>query len=425
MTVDPSAASAHFVRAVSYLGARRPVVVRTPVFNANGVKILDQGVRIDEHLYERLSSHTLARPLDDCIGSEPSVTAERLAEAAAALCRQEALFARMAGEGRQREQMFDEIALVPMPDAIAFQLTVMRETRPEAWMHALRSTVAAAWLGARLGGNRYDMRHLAAAGAVHDLGLLHLDPVLDRPDQVLGREQRRQLYLHPVLSRAQLERHHEYPREVLGAVLEHHEALDGSGYPRHLSGASISPWGRVLAMTELVVGMFSGARPHAAQRLSLALRLNRHRYDAPATEEVIALLRRLGGEPLPAPARDPVQALAAIEALLQRWPGTAPAGLSPARQQAVAEIQRQAAQVQRNLAAAGGSQAQLVLMGPDAMDDTLRVELDLLVDEIAWQLRAVGRQARRRWRRVADEALPGWLERWLAEADALCEGRGG
>ena len=413
--------SPHFVRAVAALGARCPVVVRSPIVNTMGVKVLDQGVVIDERLYKRLMSHRLTLPLAECVGSEPMVTADDVREAVRVLIEQEPIYALMAGQGKQRDILLTEIALIPLPAPVAFQLTVMRETRPAAWSHALRAAVAAAWLAGALQGSRFDMRHLALAGLVHDLGLLHLDPVLDSPKETLSAGQLRQLLSHALLSVAQLERHHEFPGELLRAVLEHHEALDGSGYPRQLAGAAISPWGRILALAELVVGLFNGERRLPAVRLMVALRLNRHRYDAAGTNEVVQLLRGLPTEPMPAPERDPKQRLGELELLLQRWPADAPAQTPPARRRVVADVRAQAEQVMRSLATAGATRAQLVHLGPDMLDDELKVELDLLAGELAWQVRAVARQARDRWRRQADEALPDWMAQWLEAADVACE----
>jgi hypothetical protein len=407
--VDPR----HFARAVTELGERRVVVTRSPIFNAQGLKVLDRGVAVDARLYERLSRHQLKHPLADSLGSEPAVTARVLRDAVLVLCRQEPLFGAMLADARLRDILSEELELVPLPEGLAFELTMLREARPEAWLHALRSAVTAAWLGHRQGGARYDLRMLAAAGLMHDLGMLYLDPVLAQPEIELSGEQRRQLYSHPLVTVMLLERHHVFPRELLSAVLEHHEALDGSGYPRQTAGAAASPWGRILALSELVTAM-------PVQRLSLAMRLNRHRYDPVLVQEVLALLPAARIAPPAPPVHDPVQELGAIETLLSRWPAVPPPGTPPARAEALAALHGQAAQVRRQMAEAGASAAQLAILDGACRDDELRAELDLIVREMAWQLRTVARQARRRWRTAEGEPRPAWLTEWLDEAEALC-----
>lgn len=415
--VDPS----HFARVVTELGETRAIVARSPVYNTQGLKIIDRGVTVDARLYERLVGHQLKQPLAESLGSEPSVTGRTLRDSVEVLGRQEPLFAAMLADPRLRDPLLEELEQVPLPEAMAFQLTMLRESRPDAWMHALRCAVTAAWLGHRRGATRHDLRMLAAAGLVHDLGMLHLDPVLARPEVELGSEQRRQLYSHPLVTVMLLERHHEYPRELLRAVLEHHEALDGSGYPRNASDASISDWGRILGLAEPVSSI-------PAERLSLALRLNRQRYDAGLLQEVMALLPAVrAAEPAP-PVHDPVAELAAIAELLQRWPDAASVEAAPGgpgnvphkRAEAIAAVHAQAAQALRHMASAGASPTQLSMLGAEAGDEALRAELDLIAREMAWQLRAVTRQARRRWPALDGEPRPAWFEAWLREAEALC-----
>ena len=58
-----------------------------------------------------------------------------------------------------------------------------------------------------------------------------------------------------------LARFRDYPKEAVRAVLEHHELLDGSGYPRGLVGDAISPLGRLLSLAEVVTAMFDGRPP--------------------------------------------------------------------------------------------------------------------------------------------------------------------
>jgi HD-GYP domain-containing protein (c-di-GMP phosphodiesterase class II) len=56
-------------------------------------------------------------------------------------------------------------------------------------------------------------------------------------------------------------KHIHFPWPVAQAVLQHHERLDGSGYPNGLKGDSISDDGRILAVADTVDAMV-GARPY-------------------------------------------------------------------------------------------------------------------------------------------------------------------
>jgi len=53
----------------------------------------------------------------------------------------------------------------------------------------------------------------------------------------------------------------------LAAVLQHHERLDGSGYPNGLKAAAIMPEARILMVADVVEAM-SSHRPYRAARAS-------------------------------------------------------------------------------------------------------------------------------------------------------------
>ena len=102
-----------FLQAVQELGRTRQVVTSQPIFNAQGAELLG-GATVDQGLYERLVSHRLSRPLDECVEAEPSTDA-RCARSRARGDRALAFFARVAPPGRTREIVLGSLAAVPLP----------------------------------------------------------------------------------------------------------------------------------------------------------------------------------------------------------------------------------------------------------------------------------------------------------------------
>jgi HD-GYP domain-containing protein (c-di-GMP phosphodiesterase class II) len=86
------------------------------------------------------------------------------------------------------------------------------------------------------------------AGYVHDLGRLGVsNAIWDKAGALSVAEQER-VRLHPYLTERMLAGSALAP---LGAIaVQHHERLDGSGYPRGLSGAALTPVARVLAAAD-------------------------------------------------------------------------------------------------------------------------------------------------------------------------------
>ena len=240
--------------------------------------------------------------------------------------------------------------------------------------------------------------------------------MLQRPLVELDDLQRRHLYSHPLVSVMVLERHHGYPAELLRAVLEHRECLDGSGYPRGLAGDGIGRWGRILGLSTLVATLAGTG----AARLSVVLRMNRHRYDVQLVTVIQQAIAGLGGA-APVDGPDPLASLREVERLLSAWPAEPPPELSPDRQAACRWLQQQCAQTLGVLADTGVAHDALARLEAEAMDGDARAELGLIAHEAAWQLRVVVRQARRHIR-DSEAALPPWLLDWLADADRLCAG---
>lgn len=141
-----------------------------------------------------------------------------------------------------------------------------------------------------------------------------------------------------------VERHHEYPREVVSAILEHHEQLDGGGYPRGLSAEKMSPLGRVLSLAEVVTAMHGRGATDPELRLSVALRMNRHRYDQELAQVLLELLAEYPTRASSATVGDPVGELNEVQGLLQGWAAVAaaqgPAAVLERATERLAEMRR-------------------------------------------------------------------------------------
>src|SRR4029079_19709959 len=127
--------------------------------------------------------------------------------------------------------------------------------------HSVLMALLCAWLaGQSEDSTRDDVADAAAAGPLHDPSLLHIDTALVDADERLSGNRLNPVYVHPLTASMLVERFDVYPKPVARAVVEPHERLDGSGYPRGLLGEAISPLGRIVALAEVVTAMFDGER---------------------------------------------------------------------------------------------------------------------------------------------------------------------
>jgi HD-GYP domain-containing protein (c-di-GMP phosphodiesterase class II) len=102
------------------------------------------------------------------------------------------------------------------------------------------------------------------AGLLHDLGRLGVsNAIWDKPGALTAAEVER-VRMHPYLTERMLAS--SAALASAGAIaVQHHERLDGSGYPRGLTGDAIAPAGRVLAAADAYHAM-TESRPHRAAR---------------------------------------------------------------------------------------------------------------------------------------------------------------
>jgi HD-GYP domain-containing protein (c-di-GMP phosphodiesterase class II) len=109
-----------------------------------------------------------------------------------------------------------------------------------------------------------DAKLVRQAALVHDLGRLGVsNRIWDKPGALTPAEWER-VRIHPYLTERMLAS--SAALAPLGAIaVQHHERLDGSGYPRGLSGDAITPAGRILGAADTYHAI-TEARPHRAAR---------------------------------------------------------------------------------------------------------------------------------------------------------------
>jgi len=170
--------------------------------------------------------------------------------------------------------------------------------------HARAVSELAAEAGAKLGLGLEEVGTLRRAGLVHDLGRLGVSNAIWDKRGPLGVGEWERVRMHPYLTERML--HQSVALAPLGAIaVQHRERLDGSGYPRELSGGAISGPARILGAVDAYQSMCE-PRPHrealspevAAKELRAEVRASR--MDGDVVEAVLGaaghrVARRRGG----------------------------------------------------------------------------------------------------------------------------------
>jgi HD-GYP domain-containing protein (c-di-GMP phosphodiesterase class II) len=143
-----------------------------------------------------------------------------------------------------------------------------------------------------LGGWEDDRIHaLRTAGVLHDVGKIGIPAeILTRPGQ-LSRVDFALVKEHPKIGFEVIE-HVDFGYPIAEMILQHHERMDGSGYPAGLVGDEILLEARILAVADVVEAMASHRPYRAALGLDAALdELRAHCGDKYDPDVVLACLR--------------------------------------------------------------------------------------------------------------------------------------
>jgi|JI8StandDraft_1071087.scaffolds.fasta_scaffold04441_5 HD-GYP domain-containing protein (c-di-GMP phosphodiesterase class II) len=126
--------------------------------------------------------------------------------------------------------------------------------------HCWRVSDYAHLIGDHFGLTGKELLFLLVGGVVHDIGKHDLPIAIIQKPGKLERHEREQIELHSVLGAERLKDNPLMPF-IQSAILQHHERLDGSGYPFGLIGDEISIYGRIIAIADVYDALTSN-RPY-------------------------------------------------------------------------------------------------------------------------------------------------------------------
>jgi putative nucleotidyltransferase with HDIG domain/PAS domain S-box-containing protein len=163
--------------------------------------------------------------------------------------------------------------------------------------HQRRVAELACAIGFELGWNETRLKSLRIAAVLHDIGKIVLPAeILAKPGRL--NETEMQLIRQHAAAGAEIVGAIGFERNVAEIIRQHHERLDGSGYPEGLRDGEILPEARILAVADVVEAMISHRPYRPALPIEAAMtELEKGagtRYDAETCEIAMELIRERG-----------------------------------------------------------------------------------------------------------------------------------
>ena len=168
--------------------------------------------------------------------------------------------------------------------------------------HTRRVAILAAQVGEELKLPATTRRHLAVGGLLHDIGKLSVPLEILRKPEGLTDEEFAEIKRHPEAGRRLLDELGGFSPVVRDLVSDHHERLDGRGYPRGLTEEELPLHTRILTVCDVYDALVSDRVYRAAWTPERAFELLRDDTGAAFDERCVAALAKVVGIAGPAPA---------------------------------------------------------------------------------------------------------------------------
>lgn len=136
-------------------------------------------------------------------------------------------------------------------ESAAASLFKLRWFDEYTYTHSINVSILAVILGKHQGLDREALRWLGLAGLFHDMGKARIpEAILNKPGK-LTKDEFALMKTHPLEGYRLLMNQPGFDPEALRAVVEHHERIDGTGYPRGLSGDAIGRFSRIISIVDV------------------------------------------------------------------------------------------------------------------------------------------------------------------------------
>ncbi len=121
--------------------------------------------------------------------------------------------------------------------------------------HSVHVSILSVVVGIAMGMTRKEAHSLAAGSLLLDVGMLEIDRAIWEKPGPLSDNEFETIKRHPELGAARAEALLGDDPDALSIVRQHHERMDGSGYPRRLPARAIAPCARIAAVCDVYNAM--------------------------------------------------------------------------------------------------------------------------------------------------------------------------
>lgn len=148
-------------------------------------------------------------------------------------------------------------------DAIALDISALKTSDEYTFKHSVDVATIAMIVAKQQGHSEKEIHEIGVTGLLHDIGKTKVPlEILNKPGR-LDDHEFAIMKQHSVYGYQMVRERNEFSPAVCLGVLQHHEKINGSGYPMGVDDSKLSPYARVLAVADIYDALVT-ERPYKA-----------------------------------------------------------------------------------------------------------------------------------------------------------------
>lgn len=195
----------------------------------------------------------------------------------------------------EAKQLIDDVCgSILQADDLAVQLVNIQGQSDGRYTHIMNVVVLSMMIAKRLDYSTDDMHILGLGALYHDIGVSELPGQVAKKTSRLTEPEFAIYKRHTLLGASIAQKQGRLPKEALRVLAEHHENIDGSGYPRGLTGDKMSRFSKIVSLVnsyDNLTNNLNGGReltPHEA--VSLLFSKDKQRFEPAVLNVFVSIL---------------------------------------------------------------------------------------------------------------------------------------
>ncbi len=156
---------------------------------------------------------------------------------------------------------------------VLLQISDIRVHNGYTLVHSVDTSILSTFIGVLLNLPSKKLEALALGALLHDIGKTKIpNEILNKPG-VLNEQEFAIIKKHPIISMRKLRHANCYERDIIDIAMQHHEKINGKGYPYHLTEDLINPLAKIVAVADVYDALTSvrpykkAYKPHIAYKI--------------------------------------------------------------------------------------------------------------------------------------------------------------